>query len=599
MLFNRKVSKKHLKKADKLVNETCWSNASTFHLAKLLFEDLDTPVSLGCYLRLKYGEYEALCRKEVNPREYNSADSYFCDKQATSLLKKYQGFDFDPKWRSEKTLDGFRSTEAACAETNDLLSKWDRGHLSLIHGANYAIPRIRRKISEILGKFDVEEWLDNCRFGPGAATGLPGTSDYCKLSKDPSTTELFEPYALEFLTEFPGWVNGLSYGCESGFKMKVFPGGKYSQVPKTALIDRSIETQPLLNGFGQLGLGMMMRKRLRTIGIDLDDQSNNQLLAYLGSLNGEYATMDLKDASGRNARELVRQTFPSDWLHAMSLLRTPVVRMPDGTSHVQEQWSGMGNGYTFEVETLLFWAIATLVSPWAIVYGDDIVIPSSKFTAVKGLLEVLGHKVNDRKSFDTTPFRESCGADFWDGTPVRPYFIKEVPQNVADVIALANGLRRVAGRGHFDSGFDRRFARASLYAIRRVPVSIRRLLAWGVDSSGDGVVLKKTARSGYQVVWRQKVSDPPNYWPAVATALYRVHRRRPNLKHKPTSLELAVQLVMSGAETRSRILNELHSHPYLEPSGRIFDYRRDAGIWELREHALSSFERGQLLINWV
>jgi hypothetical protein len=121
----------------------------------------------------------------------------------------------------------------------------------------------------------------------------------------------------------------------------------------------------------------------------------------------------------------------------------------DGTWVRLEKFSSMGNGFTFELETLIFWAISSGVqdahNEWNVhVYGDDIIIPSESFDDVKHALEFFGFSLNKEKSFKDGAFRESCGSDYFNGVAVRPYYIEEFPNGPEDWIALANGLRRLA-----------------------------------------------------------------------------------------------------------------------------------------------------------
>lgn len=56
--------------------------------AERYFEALNTPLSLGCYLRLKYGEHEQLAKMAVDASNYVSATDFFLDYQSVKLLSK-------------------------------------------------------------------------------------------------------------------------------------------------------------------------------------------------------------------------------------------------------------------------------------------------------------------------------------------------------------------------------------------------------------------------------------------------------------------------------------------------------------------------------
>lgn len=111
------------------------------------------------------------------------------------------------------------------------------------------------------------------------------------------------------------------------------------------------------------------------------------------------------------------------------------------------KFSSMGNGYTFEMETLMFYAAAKAVAdylclPWWEVnaYGDDITIGVEGVELLTLVLSSMGFTVNTSKSFSSGVFRESCGKDYFNGTSVRPYFVRTILRDVRDLIKFHNGL---------------------------------------------------------------------------------------------------------------------------------------------------------------
>jgi hypothetical protein len=90
----------------------------------------------------------------------------------------------------------------------------------------------------------------------------------------------------------------------------------------------------------------------------------------------------------------------------------------------------MGNGFTFPLETLIFWALAACcVRPEDVgkvsVYGDDIIVPTYAYALLTEVLVAAGFLVNSKKSFVDGPFRESCGRDYLSGIDIRPSYIKD------------------------------------------------------------------------------------------------------------------------------------------------------------------------------
>jgi hypothetical protein len=101
----------------------------------------------------------------------------------------------------------------------------------------------------------------------------------------------------------------------------------------------------------------------------------------------------------------------------------------------QQKFSSMGNGYTFELESLIFWAVLHASMKYSKVkpsvnnhgvYGDDVIIPARAYTTFKRSLEWLGFSINEKKTHMRGYFRESCGHDYFYGDSVRPFFQKEL-----------------------------------------------------------------------------------------------------------------------------------------------------------------------------
>ena len=139
--------------------------------------------------------------------------------------------------------------------------------------------------------------------------------------------------------------------------------------------------------------------------------------------------------------------LPEDWFEVLDALRSPMTHVRDDVVGKEawvrlEKFSSMGNGFTFELETLLFAAITEVTCDnadarlgsgiW--VYGDDIIYPSVHASAVASALRWCGFIPNKTKSFSTGPFRESCGGDYFLARNVRSYYIKDNPHEPSDWI---------------------------------------------------------------------------------------------------------------------------------------------------------------------
>jgi hypothetical protein len=108
----------------------------------------------------------------------------------------------------------------------------------------------------------------------------------------------------------------------------------------------------------------------------------------------------------------------------------------------------MGNGFTFPLQTIIFSAIlkacATIFGrygqerTWSC-FGDDLICHKVIFDRVSHYLGKLGFSLNADKSFSEGPFRESCGADWFYGQPVRPVFIRKL-DSPHDILVAINAL---------------------------------------------------------------------------------------------------------------------------------------------------------------
>lgn len=399
------------------------------------WQALDTPRSLTCYLLLKYKEYGQLIELRVDPLHYTSAESFRDDYWATKLLSKFNGFDGLPDPKSV-AISNFWLFEKQCLETNIRLD----GSVSTCPVDVWSrIHRAREKIRSLLGDCDataLSEIFDRCSFGPGVTTSHKGKwlSLHDKFHGKHETTVVLDRVLERCLSDFdfPSWT--------SLRQRTTRLGNSIITVPKNSKTDRTIAVEPSINSFFQKGVGSYFRSKLKRWGVDLNNQTINQRLAYSSSMDGKLATIDMKAASDTISIECVRLLLPSDWVSLLEKLRSPIFSL-DGENYRYSKHSSMGNGYTFELESLIFSACAIVCSEgtWS-VYGDDIIIPVEAVDDFRALTTYLGFSVNESKSFSTTPFRESCGEDFFDGVRCSPFYLKK-KDDVVQMYTFANWLR--------------------------------------------------------------------------------------------------------------------------------------------------------------
>jgi hypothetical protein len=229
-----------------------------------------------------------------------------------------------------------------------------------------------------------------------------------------------------------------------------YPFNKITTVPKDGRKDRPIAIEQTGNVYLQLGVGQILRARLRAQGLDLDKQADtNRSMAMESSRTSELFTMDLSNASDTISAELVEILLPPDWFRLMDSLRAPWGVLPSGEAFRYRKFSSMGNGYTFELETLIFLAVCEGIrrtygcrSDRFVAFGDDIIGPDYLYLHTKHYLEYAGFRVNSEKSFHgRTGVRESCGVDALDGLNIRPFFVRRVPQFVTEAVGVRNRIR--------------------------------------------------------------------------------------------------------------------------------------------------------------
>ncbi len=404
------------------------------HFSELLFLDL---------LEDLESEVPGFCRE---PYPGMSCSSFAASALARSFLKKFE---------DDATIDADSAAIADFYETNGQVGDWTLKLESsldellvgefcqLVH--QFTQPGNRRPLV-----FSLESILDRARMGPGSSLGAVGDDFYTKIFSSPLTTTsegLYDSY-VNYVSQAGDWADAESFRSRHYGEARIVAGNRLSCVPKNVNISRTICTEPSLNMFFQLGLGELLVDRLKSFfGIDLSvQQSRNRDLAEDGSFDFKVnrdppkdglVTIDLSKASDSIGLRMLERTFPRDFLAWLRLLRCKETEMPNGDKVALNMVSTMGNGFTFPLQTMIFACVVEAShrvceypaerGSWG-VNGDDIVC--GKFVApyVCRLLRLLGFTVNASKSFMEGPFRESCGADYFHGLPVRGVYIKSLAQ---------------------------------------------------------------------------------------------------------------------------------------------------------------------------
>lgn len=387
------------------------------------------------------------------PLDLSSLESARGSLMMREIFSKYD--DGKPSEDKEKTTwKKFQEAEDLCLDSNFWIPRTFR------HSPFWRAVSMR--LRQVLGSFSWDEASRYFSFGPGATTRLTrkeAAAAY-KYSGVPESTLGNAVLASCAIRMNPMWNSHVvqSLGEESDHLVRVVSGNSVIAVPKNFKTDRTIAKEPCMNIYVQKGIGQCIRNRLKRVGINLNSQVENQLAAREGSMTGGLATIDLSMASDTLSFALVEFLLPNDWWYALEQCRSPVGVLPSGEVLTYQKFSSMGNGYTFELETLIFWAIAQCVAcpninemdSRILVYGDDIVVPTDQAETLLMRLWQAGFKPNLQKSFWEGPYRESCGKHYFLGVEITPFYIRKPVKYLHRLFLVHNNLFRWLERAGLD-----------------------------------------------------------------------------------------------------------------------------------------------------
>lgn len=552
--------------------------AQTFETERRLFLKLcvavGTPRAQACYMMAVADEWvQYLDLAMPDPLSDSFADDYLVTEAMRKNPRLPTGID-----TQKRALTSWLAAEDACRETNILLREYSRGNISFPPVFETLLTRVRSRIASILG--DLDAWKlgyaeSNFRFGPGATSSCAG-ADVVPSRKILSTFES-TPSLRAYLPTILGtgpWGHAVTSGEVAGSKLTF--------VPKDAKTDRPICVEPHANIFVQLGIGALIRHRLSRFGLNLETQADENRRRALRAYSDGLATIDLSSASDSISYELVWLLLPPDWAALLDLARSPETRYKVNgdrgrtsryVSHKLEKFSSMGNGYTFELETLIFWALAWACGDEdAVAFGDDIICRSDTAPALIDALSRLGFKVNERKTFLAGTFFESCGVDAWRGHDVRPFYIRKDLHHDSTAthwLRIANAIRRYAHRRNLGFGCDRRFRGAWLFASSADPIIARTALPDGFGDDGLLVNFDEAAPS--------LVRKPGNGYEGWSTTTI---RRRPLPSNRTIEYGCYLTALAWGSPSGTRLLENTRGRTLKEQLRRqVVPTWRELGPW--------------------
>jgi len=317
--------------------------------------------------------------------------------------------------------------------------------------------------TSVFGMFDHRNILP--RHGPGAvATGE-------RPHEKHEFTRLYK--AIEKVYPFTEYYQfSLMQVCDDYRKyeaLEVLETGtaKVVLVPKDSRGPRLISCEPLEYQWIQQGLGRAIvshleRSKFTSGHVNFTDQEINRDLALSSSIDQEWVTLDMKEASDRVSVQLVQELFKHtpELLEALMATRTSATILPNGSEVHLNKFAPMGSCLCFPVEAFVFYALAVSVLMYenrltcreacklVYVYGDDIIVRREDYPLLLQHFPSYGLMFNESKCCTNGFFRESCGMDAYKGVNVTPIKLRSVWSRrrridigvISSYVALSNAM---------------------------------------------------------------------------------------------------------------------------------------------------------------
>ena len=383
-------------------------------------------------------------------------------------------------------------------------------------------------------------------------------------------SQVIKSFHKESYRQFAGQRNFkfLCFRRTLSYVTSVREASRFSTVRKNNEKDRPIDLQPLCNMLVQRRVGNGLRDLLKDQGVDLDNLAakHRRLIK-----NRSLATIDLKNASDSIHLDLVRFLFPKHVFDLINRSRTYFTEGLDGHYYVTRKVSSMGNGFTFELMTVILRALGLQFSDNFSVFGDDIIIPDDFAEPLIEDLVKVGFLVNNDKSFIRSPFRESCGGNYHDDFGYIESYDFEYPETIHDCVVLNNKAYALAVKYP-------QFRKLSQLLLRAVPRA----------SHGPAFVLpdENDGRQGYN----QQINLSSTFWSnrpgGEDWSDEHVSRVLESLYYDPSSFKMVkgYKYVPKEASKRVNVIT-MRRHTgkyfmYLHANRRTGDIIEDCGSWQ-------------------
>lgn len=302
-------------------------------------------------------------------------------------------------------------------------------------------------------------------------------------------------------------------------------GSRFSTVPKNNKKRRPINIEPLGNILVQRQQGNFLRDVLLQQGIDLDtlaDHHKNRIR------DSDVATIDLSNASDSNSVALLEFLLPKKVFKQLSASRSSLLLGADGEYHTLNKMSSMGNGYTFELMTLVLTALCRVLDENATVFGDDIIINKKQAPRLIELLTEVGWVVNEEKSFIDGPFRESCGANYHDVHGYIKSYDFLYPTTIADCANILNKAYALREYHNFGVLYEH-LRRQTPKALRGGPFHGTLIETFATLGDHEDIPLYFACESKGQPVSRKRAKKAKKEWCINEVSTFKALRYIPQL----------------------------------------------------------------------
>lgn len=366
------------------------------------------------------------------------------DFESTPLKFKadYQIASLDKRYRYRKDIYSDNELKALAVskfcDVQDRLGALDWVTLRQDLDLKRVLSLARQYCSHVLGDFDDDLCHNKAQFGSGASVGVKAREAHLAqrfVIPITGSKEQISWWRSEYdsCPHFQQWLESM-YGITDTSDPRIYKEVDtlaLTFVPKNHKSLRAILPNTTIGTYQSRGVGEIIRDRLKAVSrLDIRKlQHIHRVCAWSSSIGRRHVTMDLSSASDSISEGLLETLLPADWFSFLKGNRIGTV-VVDGNVIQSNTFCTMGIGYTFELQTLVFlsliWACQAtndkfMRPTWISVYGDDLIFGSHLDSQVRDVFGKVGICVNEDKTFNEVPFRESCGGDYYRGWDVRPF----------------------------------------------------------------------------------------------------------------------------------------------------------------------------------